>query len=92
MNIIDSHLFHALAFSEEVKLTFTEEGYLSFEEVHAFLFPSVAHYRLVNQASSICSNTSCSERLILTLSINIYMYIYIYIYISIDRTTTLKRL
>ena len=46
MNIIDFHFFHALAF--------TEEGYLSFEEINAFLFPSVsvAHYRLVNQVQS----------------------------------------
>ena len=33
---------------------FTEEGYLSFEEINTFLFPtvSVAHYWLVNQVRS----------------------------------------
>ena len=55
MNIIDSHFLHVLAFTRISKiLAFTKEGYLSFKEIHAFLFPSVsvAHHRLVNQVQS----------------------------------------
>ena len=53
------------------KIAFTEEGYLSFEEIHDLLGPSVsvAHYLLVNQVQSF------RIRLVLA-RLGIYIYIY----------------
>ena len=60
MNIIDAHFpCHVLAnsvSSEEVKylnkLSPKRDTYLSFEEIHALLFPNVAHCRFVNKVQS----------------------------------------
>ena len=49
---------------------------MSFEEINAFLFPSVsvAHYRLVNQVQS-------AQIHLVLARLGIYCIIYIYIYI-----------